>query len=117
MKSFLGLVICCALFAGCEQPSSPPASAPANAPQRNEGKFYWTTGNNSFIPLWFQHRSPSDKIPEILAALADFEAAHPELEVISWQVEKEQHAHMIVPTVFGIWVHHRKRAMTPEYPK
>ena len=67
-----------------------------------------TKGNNSWIPLDLDG-TPARYSSEILAVMEVFEKTNPDLEVISWTVEKRQRAYTIDPHVYGIWVHHRKQ--------
>ncbi len=76
-----------------------------------------TNGNNSYIPLNFYHVRADEKAAEVLGVLTAFEKAHPDLEVVSWQIEKQQAAKGASSKIFGIWVHHRKIKLTPEDPK
>lgn len=96
--------------AGCEQPQSALPAANADAAQE---KFNLNTvvtrGNFSYIPVNRGGR-PSDIIVNVLELLVAFEAAHPNLEIVAWQIEKQQSDSKFVYDYFyGIWVTHRPK--------
>lgn len=65
-----------------------------------------TVGNRSYIPI-NEFGKPGDDPSSILFILEAFEDTHPELEVIGWEIDKQQRAHYTSPKIFGIWVDHR----------
>lgn len=67
-----------------------------------------TAGNYSYIPLNISGRA-SDHVGEILGVLNAFEKAHPELEIIDWDIEKQQNAYITGSYTYGIWVFHRPK--------
>jgi len=69
-----------------------------------------TLGNHSWVPLHLRG-SPDEHVLEILWALREFEKAHPELEVTSWNLEEYQKTASDGSSdeVLGIWVSHRSR--------
>lgn len=67
-----------------------------------------TVGNSSYIEV--QRRGTPDSMQHIiLGLLAKFEKDHPELEVTSFNIEKQQVAHVTGSYTFGIWVRHKPR--------
>lgn len=67
-----------------------------------------TIGNNSFITI-ADNINPGDNPALILNAVKHFEDNHPQLEIISWNLEKRQTAYITSAYTYGIWVHHRPR--------
>ncbi len=67
-----------------------------------------TLGNHSYIQVNRDWR-PADCPYTILKILDCFEKTHPELEVISWHIEKQQDSKTTSDYTFGIWVDHRPR--------
>jgi len=68
-----------------------------------------TVGNHTYIPLNIYGR-PDDHLPEILGVLDAFEKRHPDLEVTSWNLLRDQQAFTTSPYIYGIWINHRPRA-------
>ncbi|MDP1718943.1 MAG: hypothetical protein Q8L24_00765 [bacterium] len=104
------------MLAGCDEQAAG-SSAPRSVLKTDTTTFDMTVcvtnGNNSWIPLDIKAR-PDQKVAEILSAVAAFEVSHPDLEIISWQVEHCPDTSSTNPHVYGIWVHHRKIKLTPE---
>lgn len=100
-------VFCLGLSAiGCS--NSDPKAVVVNAQNEIEVDLsvVTTIGNHTYVPINLAGK-PSEKIREILTALRVFEEDHPELEVLSFHMEKQQDAHGIAPEIFGIWITHR----------
>lgn len=74
-----------------------------------------TVGNNSYISVDLSG-TPEGNAMVILKALAEFEKNNPGKEVVGWFVEKQQDAHITRAKVFGIWVHHKPKAVALEQP-
>lgn len=66
-----------------------------------------THGNWSYVPINLSGR-PDMHERYILTILETLESLY-SYEVISFQIEKQQSAHMVSPHTFGIWVHHRPK--------
>lgn len=105
-----------AICFGCNE-SRPPESgacvkktSTTPAPEFRAGNLV-TIGDSSYIPLNIEGRTVFQVLP-ILGALDAFRQIHPELEVTSWSVEKDQEAHSTPATLYGIWVNHRLRTST-----
>lgn len=80
-----------------------------------------TIGNHTYISLYIGG-IPHKKVSDILIALQEFEQAHPELEVTSWNIEKHiQNICTSPPSIYtqgqselnyyidGLWINHRPR--------
>ncbi len=68
-----------------------------------------TLGNHSWVPLHLKGSSDEHALT-ILWALREFEKAHPELEVTSWNLEKNQKTMSENSNeILGLWVNHRPR--------
>jgi len=65
-----------------------------------------TVGNRSYIPI-NSGGNPSDNPSSILLILKAFEDVHPELEIVGWEIEKQQKARFTSAKIFGIWVEHK----------
>lgn len=64
-----------------------------------------TVGNHSYIPLNIHDARPADRTHDILVILDKFEKIHPELEITSWSIEKQEGVYM-PGHIFGLWVNH-----------
>lgn len=64
-------------------------------------------GNYTWIPLNLKGTPENNKI-YILGALNAFEEKFP-IEVLSFQIEKQQSAYVTSKWVHGIWVHHKPK--------
>ena len=67
-----------------------------------------TVGNHAYLPINIDGR-PDDHVREILRTLESFEQKHPELEIISWNIEKQQNALATPAYIRGIWVSTRPK--------
>jgi len=66
-----------------------------------------TLGGHSWVPLYLRG-SPDEHALTILWALREFEKAHPELEVTSWSLEKNQKTTSENSNeILGMWINHR----------
>ncbi|GEM_PF-5027613 len=77
-----------------------------------------TLGNHSYVPINRSGR-PADNVEFVLKTLKEFEDAHPELEIVNKQIEKQQRSGQgsIYPAsdyIFGIWVDTRPRVQEAE---
>lgn len=67
-----------------------------------------TVGNLSYITLGLGG-IPSEHLSEIFQARLDFERLYPELEIVDWDIDKQQYAHFTQARIYGIWVEHRPK--------
>lgn len=62
----------------------------------------------TWLPLNI-YDEPDDQVKTIFAVLDSFELAHPNWEIKSWQIEKQQNAHGTPAIIFGLWIEHRPK--------
>jgi|GEM_PF-2637303 len=67
-----------------------------------------TIGNNSYVPI-NEYAIPGKNPALILNTVKHFENTHPQLEIISWSIDKEQRAYVTARFVYGIFIHHRPK--------
>lgn len=106
------LVVCF----GCEQTTPPPSAIRVEGQSQVAYDLVGTAtvGNHSFIPLNIPG-NPYDWRQEILGLLDQFEQQQG-VEIISFQVEKQQKAYITGQYIWGIWVTHRPVSTLAERP-
>ncbi|MBI2450107.1 MAG: hypothetical protein HYV47_01065 [Candidatus Nealsonbacteria bacterium] len=105
---YLLFIILLIAFTGCGPSTLKPPVELEPGEQQYDMSVVQTIGNRSYIPLNISG-NPSEHISTILGVLTAFENAHPELEIVSWYIEKQQKAYITSNYIFGIWVDHRLR--------
>jgi hypothetical protein len=67
-----------------------------------------TIGNHSYLPINV-YANPDKYARAILQLLDAFEKEHPELEITSWDIERNQKAANASEYIWGVWVDHRPK--------
>ncbi len=114
MKKLVLLALVTLISVGCEENAASKQSVLKQGPTKYDVSGVVTRGNFSFIPIYVLdfRFDPKGGSALVLGALEAFEMAHPELEIISWSIQKESCDGADV--VLGVWVYHRKRQLPAE---
>ena len=121
MRQLLGCVAVLVVLglSGCEKwDQKPSAFSPAIAPTVQTTESFnltvaVTTGNHTYIPI-NRFGDPAEYVHNILGLVEAFEQKHPELEVTSFQMEKNQSGYATSAFIYGLWLHHRPKASCPK---
>ena len=119
MNKLLSFFGCALMFMGCGESKPAPTVVKVDGSTKKEVydmSVVMTEGNFSFIPMHLEESAWYNSWA-VLRVMNAFEKTHPELEIVGWGVEKQQSTYGSRAYLYGVWVHHRKRDLTPESPK